>query len=85
LHAATELTALEKEMIPDAESVLKLAREGFEQARFSQLELLDAQRTLVELRLQRIQAAVTYHQFIIEIEKLLGEPLTADSSKNSQP
>jgi cobalt-zinc-cadmium efflux system outer membrane protein len=85
MHASTELASLEKEMIPDAEAALKLAREGFQQARFSQLELLDAQRTLVELRLQRIQAAVTYHQFIIEIEKLLGEPLTPEAPKNSQP
>lgn len=88
IHADTELNALEREMIPDAEAVLQLAREGIERARFSQLELLDAQRTLLELRLQRIEAAVAYHQFVIEIEKLLGEPLSPGSvltSANSHP
>ncbi len=85
LHAATELDALEREMLPDAESVLQLAREGMERARFSQLELLDAQRTLLELRLQRIEAAVAYHQFVIEIEKLLGEPLLPESVQSSKP
>jgi cobalt-zinc-cadmium efflux system outer membrane protein len=88
IHADTELIALEREMIPDAEAALQLAREGFERARFSQLELLDAQRTLLELRLQRIEAAAAYHQFVIEIEKLLGEPLSpgsAQSTQNSQP
>ena len=48
----------------------------------------DAQRTLLELRLQRIESAVAYHQFVIEIEKLLGEPLSpesAQSTQNSQP
>ncbi len=88
LHAATELDALDREMLPDAETVLQLAREGFERARFSQLELLDAQRTLLELRLQRIAAAVAYHQFVIEIEKILGEPLSpasTQSPKVSQP
>lgn len=88
IHADTELAALEREMIPDAESALQLAREGFERARFSQLELLDAQRTLLDLRLQRIRAAVAYHQFVIELEKLLGEPLlpeSVQSTRNSQP
>jgi cobalt-zinc-cadmium efflux system outer membrane protein len=77
IHAATELDALEREMLPDAESVLQLAREGIERARFSQLELLDAQRTLLELRQERITAAVAYHQYVIEIEKILGEPLSS--------
>ena len=85
LHAATELDALEREMLPDAESVLQLAREGIERARFSQLELLDAQRTLLELRRERITAAVSYHQFVIEIEKLLGEPLLPESAQSTKP
>ena len=88
IHADTELAALDRDMLPDAEAALTLAREGFERARFSQLELLDAQRTLLELRRERIVAAVAYHQFVIEIEKLLGEPLSPESvqsSKTSQP
>jgi cobalt-zinc-cadmium efflux system outer membrane protein len=67
-------------MLPDAESMLQLAREGVERAGFSQLELLDAQRTLLELRRERIEAAVAYHSFIVEIEKLLGEPVSPDSA-----
>ncbi len=85
LHAATELDVLEREMLPDAESVLQLAREGIERARFSQLELLDAQRTLLEFRRERITAAVSYHQFVIEIEKLLGEPLLPESVQSPKP
>ena len=84
----TFVTALDRDMLPDAEAALQLARDGFERARFSQLELLDAQRTLLELRRERIAAAVTYHQFVIEIEKLLGEPLSpvsVQSPKTTQP
>jgi cobalt-zinc-cadmium efflux system outer membrane protein len=84
-HADTELNALDREMIPDAEAALQLARDGFERARFSQFELLDAQRTLLELRLQRIQAAVAYHQYVIEIEKILGEPLAPESVQSIKP
>jgi cobalt-zinc-cadmium efflux system outer membrane protein len=70
--------------LPDAEAMLQLARQGIERARFSQLELLEAQRTLLELRLQRIESAVAYHQFVIEIEKLLGEPLSPQSAQSAQ-
>lgn len=83
-HADTELTALDRDMLPDAEAALTLAREGFERARFSQLELLDAQRTLLELRRERITAAVAYHDLVNEIEKLLGEPLSPESAQSSR-
>ncbi len=85
LHAGTELDTLDREILPDAESALALAREGVERAGFSQLELLDAQRTLLELRRERIQAAVSYHQFVVEIEKLLGEPLSPESAQTPIP
>jgi cobalt-zinc-cadmium efflux system outer membrane protein len=85
LHAGTELDTLDREILPDAESVLALAREGVERAGFSQLELLEAQRTLLELRRERIQAAVAYHQFVVEIEKLLGEPLSPESAQSPKP
>jgi outer membrane protein, heavy metal efflux system len=75
-HARTELDALESEILPDAEAALQIAREGFAQARYSQLELLDAQRTLLELRLERLNAAVAFHKYIVQLEKILGEPVT---------
>jgi cobalt-zinc-cadmium efflux system outer membrane protein len=84
-HTGTELDTLDREILPDAESALALAREGVERAGFSQLELLDAQRTLLELRRERIDAAVAYHQFVVEIEKLLGEPLSSESTPAPKP
>jgi cobalt-zinc-cadmium efflux system outer membrane protein len=87
-HARTELDALEQEILPEAESALKLARDGFAQARFSQLELLDAQRTVLELRRERIEAAVAFHQFVAQLEKILGEPLLPEPAQppaTSQP
>lgn len=87
-HAETELAALEREILPEAEAALELARDGYTNARLSQLELLDAQRTLLELRNERITAAIAFHQFTVQIEKILGEPLTpasAQASKIVQP
>lgn len=79
-HARTELDALESEILPDAEAALQLAQEGFSRARYSQLELLEAQRTVLELRLERIEAAVAFHQFIVQLEKILGEPVTVETA-----
>ena len=75
-HAITELEAMQKEILPLAEEALILARRLFEQGKFSQLELLDTQRTLIEVKQENIRAAISYHQYILEIERLIGEPLT---------
>ena len=66
-------------------AALVLAQEGMDRARFSQLELLDAQRTLLELRRERVVAAASYHRWVVEIEKLLGEPLRPESAQISKP
>lgn len=75
LRASGEMDVMRKEIIPRAEESLTLARDGFAQGLFSQLDLLDAQRTLVEVRLEYIEAATGYHRLVAELERLLGGPL----------
>ena len=74
-HSATEMESLRKEVIPASEEALATARDLFEQGKSSQLELLDVQRTLLEVKQDLIEAAAGHHQFVVEIEKLLGAPL----------
>lgn len=78
-HASTALDALEKEILPQAEESLSLSRRGFLEGRFSYLELVDAERTLGAVKQERIETAASYHQFILEIERLTGEPIDAGS------
>lgn len=75
LHAQGEMEAMQKEIVPSSEESLALARAGFAQALYSQLELLDAQRTLIEVRAEQIQAAATFHELVAEVERLLGDSL----------
>jgi cobalt-zinc-cadmium efflux system outer membrane protein len=75
LHSIKELEVIRREILPGAQESLRLARDGFAEGKFSQLELLDAQRTLVEVKKQNITAASNYHRYVLEIEKLLGAPL----------
>ena len=67
--------SMTRDIVPRTEEALALARTGFAQGLYSQLDLLDAQRTLVEVRREHIQAGTRYHQLVAEVEKLLGTPL----------
>lgn len=74
-HDAHVMEGLEKEILPKAEEALAISREGFAQGRFSFLEVLDAQRSIFEVKQEYIQTATTYHQFLVEMERLIGQPL----------
>lgn len=49
---------------------------SYERGRYSYLELVDAQRELLDLRDALIEAATQYHQTLIEIERLTGTALS---------
>jgi cobalt-zinc-cadmium efflux system outer membrane protein len=72
VQAKGETEAFSKDIVPRTEEEVSLARTGFGQGIYSQLDVLDAQRTLTEVRLERVQAAARYHRLIAEAEKLLG-------------
>jgi len=75
LHSGHELDALEKQILPAAEEALSLSRQGFTEGRFSYLDLLDAQRTFVDVKTEHLEAAASYHRFVLAIERLTGEPM----------
>ncbi len=73
--AVQVMDGLQKEIVPKAEDALAISREGFAQGRFSYLEVLDAQRTLFDIKQEYIQTATAYHQFLVELERLIGQPI----------
>ena len=74
-HAGHILDSLEAEVLPATENALAIAREGFERGRFSHLELLEARRAFLDARRRRIEAAASFHRFVLEIERVTGEPI----------
>ena len=72
LHARTALTQLRQEVIPFAEEALGLSEQGYRSGRLSLVELLDAQKSLIEFRGQSVSYAATFHLHLIELERLLG-------------
>jgi cobalt-zinc-cadmium efflux system outer membrane protein len=80
--AYQELAARHEEVSRLREGILPSAREAFEQVRdgyvrglFRNVDVLDAQRRLFELRLREIEALRSYHEAKAEVERLTGTPL----------
>lgn len=74
-HDAHIMEGLQEEILPKAEDALTISRDGFAQGRFSYLEVLDAQRTIFDVKQEYIRAATSYHQFLVEMERLTGQPI----------
>lgn len=73
--AYQEIQALHSSVMPGAERAFNATREGFREGKFGYLEIVDAQRTLNEVKSRYIDALATYHKSIANLERLTGEPL----------
>lgn len=72
LHARTAFDSLRERIIPQAELASQAYEQGFRGGRFSLLELVDAQKSLLDARLEMTTAAANFHRLRIEIERLTG-------------
>lgn len=71
----TTVTALKNEVLPGAQRAFDAIAEGYRLGKFDFLEMLDAQRTLFEVRGAYIDALAAYHKAVAHVERLIGEPL----------
>lgn len=72
--AVEQAMALRDRIIPEARRTYDGARDAYLRGRFRYLEVLDAQRTLFELRGQYLEVLTQYHQAAADITRLTGEP-----------
>jgi cobalt-zinc-cadmium efflux system outer membrane protein len=70
-----EVVALRDQVLPQAEEAYQGVREGYLRGLFRYVDVLDAQRTLSELRGRQLGALRSYHSTVAELERLIGEPL----------
>jgi len=73
--AFDEVTALRNEILPGARSAFESAELGYREGKFDYLHLLDAQRTLFEVKGKYLQALTDYHLARTEVKRLIGAPL----------
>ncbi|MEO0318980.1 MAG: hypothetical protein RL404_2657 [Pseudomonadota bacterium] len=71
-----EVELLQRDVLPGARSAYEAATIGFENGKFSFLELLDAQRTLFTATAQYLAAIAAVHAALAELDGILG---TVDS------
>ena len=68
-HARHEFDTLRDTMIPAAERALTLARRGYDEARYSFLQVAAARNVLHSLQKDRVAAATRYHRLLADIER----------------
>ncbi|BCR03687.1 cytochrome c [Desulfuromonas versatilis] len=73
--AHAEASALRDEILPGAQSAFESTEFAYREGKFDFLQMLDAQRTLFEVRSQYLQALTSYHLARTEAKRLIGAPL----------
>lgn len=77
--ARQESSALQQEVLPGAQSAYDAATKGFEAGKFNFLEVLDAQRTLLQAKSQYLRALAEAHRAAAEVDRLVGTPYAPPS------
>lgn len=73
-----QVQLLRDDALPAAQSAYDAALKGYELGKFAFLDVLDAQRTLFQLRRELLQASAATHRAAADLGRLLGRPtLTA--------
>lgn len=88
--AYDEAVTLEGKVLPAAQEAFSAIDKSYQQGTVGLLEVLDAQRTLLDARRQHIDATGNYHAAVAELEGLIGQPLdqvdlTAPTPNNEPP
>ena len=75
LHS--EIVALRETILTGAQRAFDAAELGYGQGKFDFLEVLDAQRTLFEVRERHLDTTSAYHSATLDIERLTGQALVS--------
>lgn len=72
-HAVEEAQTLRDDLIPRMDTAVKATEYAWQRGRYGYIELTEAQREQLALRLALITAATNAHLYRIEIERLTGD------------
>ena len=74
-RAAEEVRILRETVLPGAKTAVDQITEGYAAGRFSQLDVLDAQKTYNETRTQYVRALSDFHKAQAQIDALTARPV----------
>lgn len=72
-NARQEVESLQQDILPGAQSAYDAAAKGFEFGKFGFLDVLDAQRTLLQAKTQYLRGLSDTHRAAAELDRLLGD------------
>ena len=75
------IKTLKNDVTPSAKDAFSLAKQGYKLGRFSYMEVLDAQRSLFDVKNQYLDALKEYHASEAEIERLTAKHLDKFETK----
>ena len=78
--AATTARNASGPVLASASEAARIARIGYREGKFGQLDLLDAERTLSETRTAAIDALATYHDAKARLERLVAAALSPEEN-----
>ena len=74
-------STLRETIIPQAKRALSDYEKGYKAGRYSFIELTEAQRILLDSRLEAVMSAANYHNYRIEIDRLTGAGLLQEFNR----
>ena len=75
-QSRSQVAILRGEILPEARETLELIQKGYALGRFSYLELVQARQQVLAVENDAVLAATDFHQTLITLEALTGQPLT---------
>lgn len=73
--AATQLAALKKDVLPVAQTAFDRTKVGYDEGKFDLLNVLDAQRSVFDVKLDLLTARADYEKARVKVESLIGRDI----------
>ena len=87
--AHDEALALRERTLPAATGAFDATQQAFNEGKLPFIDVLDAQRTLLDLKQRHLKVLVAYHIAVADIESLIGQRITdlphASATQGDQP
>jgi len=78
--AEQQVMLIQKRILPTAEAVYEVAQKSYDEGKASFLDLLNAQRDLIETRMEEIEALFAYRSAWAQLLRAVGRDLKAEEN-----
>ena len=72
-NSYSQATSLKNEVLPAASEMFNAATRAYQEGKVDYLNVLDAQRTLFDVRNEYIESLAAYHTTKVDVERLIGQ------------